>query len=188
MTGKPRALKRTFDRLMDIMSAEKIKGIVIGASALAAYGAPRYTADIDILTDDVSARKLVMALTRKGHDGPPPSRDVFMYIMTSPEGIEIDVMGAVEPIYREAIDNRKRRTLLGRKVPVPSEEFYVLLKLRAAESSPPDRLKHLADALRLIQVRPNTDMSFVESFVRLNERDLLGVLNELKKHKKMSET
>lgn len=182
MTGKPRGFKKTFDEVMDIAALREIRGIVIGASALASYGAPRYSEDIDLLASHDEARRLVKFLIEAGWRGPPPSTDVFFYTMTSPGRIEVDVMAGVEPLYIEAIDNAQESEFLGRTILVPTPEFYVLLKLKAAEDSPPDRLKHLSDALRVVQVKPEIDLEFVDTFIKYNEPELKDVLDELRRH------
>jgi predicted nucleotidyltransferase len=183
MTGKPRGYKRTLKTILAALADTKIRGVIIGAGALAAHGAPRYTADIDVLMTDSNARKLVMALFyRRGWKVPPPSRDVFLYTLESPAGVEVDVMGAVEPIYLDVIRRARRGLFMGESVLIPSAAHYVLLKLRAAEDSPEDRLKHLSDALKLLQTKPRTSLQDIRHYIQHHESDLSGVMVELERH------
>lgn len=182
MTGRPRGFKKTFDEVMDIAALREIRGIVIGASALASHGAPRYSEDIDLLAPHAEARRLVRYLIDAGWKGPLPSADVFFYTMTSPGGVPVDVMGGIEPLYIEAINNAEEAVFLGRSILVPTPEFYVLLKLKAADSSPLDKLKHLSDIVQLLRAKPDTDLGFVDTFVTHNEPELRSVFGELLKH------
>lgn len=182
LSGRPRGFAKALRDVLAALVAADVRGVIIGAGALAAHGAPRYTDDIDVLLDDVSARKLVRTLFDNGWKGPPPSRDVFFYTMESQTGVEVDVMGAVEDLYLDVIEAAVAGTFMGEQVLVPTPENYVLLKLRAAEDSPEDRLKHMADALKLVQVRSETDLSKVRRYIGSRETDLRDVMAELDQH------
>jgi hypothetical protein len=182
MTGRPRGFAATLRELLHALVEERIRGVIIGAGALAAHGAPRYTRDIDILTDDASARKLVRTLFDYRWKGPPPSRDVFFYTMQSPSGVEVDIMGAAEQLYLDAIAEAVPGRFLGQDVLIPTPSHYVLLKLRAAEDSPEDRLKHMSDALKMMQTKSMTNLRAVAGYIRAHEPDLMEALGELEEH------
>lgn len=182
MTGKPRGFAATLRAMLDALEETRLRGVIIGAGALAAHGAPRYTRDIDVLTDDASARSLVRTLFDRGWKGPPPSRDVFFYTMESPAGVEVDVMGAAEQLYLDVIEAAVPGRFLGEDVLIPTPEHYVLLKLRAAEDSPEDRLKHMSDALKMMQTKVETNLRAVAGYIRAQEPDLADVLGELEEH------
>jgi hypothetical protein len=182
MTGKPRGFAATLRGVLEALEEARVRGVIIGAGALAAHGAPRYTRDIDVLTDDASARRLVRTLFDHGWKGPPPSRDVFFYTLESPAGIEVDVMGAAEQLYLDVIEGAVPGRFLGEDVLIPTPEHYVLLKLRAAEDSPEDRLKHMSDALKMLQTKAETSLRAVAGYIRVRESDLGEVLRELEEH------
>jgi len=184
MSGEPRGFKATFAGLVSEMGAMKVKGSVIGAVALAAHGIPRYTEDIDVLLLHRDARVLVRRLLDVGWKGPPPSRDVFLYVMESPSGVEVDVLGAVEDLYLDVIENfSEPATFMGVEAPVPNPAAYVLLKLQAATDSPEDELKHLGDALMMVRKSPRrVEMAEVNDYVRAHAPDLGPMLRMLEGH------
>jgi hypothetical protein len=182
MTGKPRGFAATLKAILGALAQARLRGVIIGAGALAAHGAPRYTRDIDLLTDHASARKLVRNLLDRGWKGPPPSRDVFFYTFESPAGVEVDVLGAAEQLYLDVIEGAMKGRFLGEEVLIPTPEHYVLLKLRAAEDSPEDRLKHMSDALKMLQTKAQANLRAVAGYIKVNEPDLAEVFGELEEH------
>jgi hypothetical protein len=102
--------------------------------------------------------------------------------MTSPSGVEVDIMGATESLYLDAIEDSSARNFLGQSVLVPRPEMYVLLKLRAAEDVPADRLKHMSDALRVFQVLSNVDLESIGRYIDRSEQDLLPMYQQLLNH------
>lgn len=180
MTGKPRGAAAALRRVLAAQSRSGITDMVlIGAGALAAHGVPRYSQDIDLLLRDREARRLVRALHDVGFSGPPPSADVFFYTMSSKTGVEVDVLGATEQLYLDAIDKAMDAQFLGLPVRIPTPEFFVLLKLRAAEGNPERELRHLGDIVDLVRARPATDLSFVRSYVHYNEPELSEMLGRI---------
>ena len=61
-------IQRDFRELLALFNEHKVDYIIVGAYALAFYGAPRYTGDIDILVkpDAVNARRIITALEKFG--------------------------------------------------------------------------------------------------------------------------
>jgi predicted nucleotidyltransferase len=61
-------IQRDFRELLALFNEHKVDYIIVGAYALAFYGAPRYTGDIDILVkpDAVNARRVITALEKFG--------------------------------------------------------------------------------------------------------------------------
>ena len=61
-------IQRDFRELLALFNEHKVDYIIVGAYALAFYGAPRYTGDIDILVkpDAVNARRVITALEEFG--------------------------------------------------------------------------------------------------------------------------
>jgi len=61
-------IQRDFRELLALFNEHKVDYIIVGAYALAFYGAPRYTGDIDILVkpDTVNARRVITALEEFG--------------------------------------------------------------------------------------------------------------------------
>jgi hypothetical protein len=179
MTGMKRGAASALRKVIVAARRSDVRDMVlIGAGALSAYGAPRYSEDIDLLLSHSDARRLAKALLDDGFKGPRPSSDVFLYHFASPAGMEVDLLGATEPLYLDAIASARAGKFLGLTVPVPSPEFFALLKLRAAEGDPDRELRHLGDIQDLARVSA-LKLDFVRRYVRAKERDLLPYLTKL---------
>jgi hypothetical protein len=106
------------------------------------------------------------------------SRSTFQ----SPAGVEVDVLGAAEQLYLDHIEGAVRGQFLGEDVLIPTPEHYVLLKLRAAEDSPEDRLRHMSDALKMLQTKTSLNLRAIAGYIKVNEPDLAETLAELEEH------
>lgn len=183
MTGKPRGAAEAVAGVLRAAKRARVKDVVlIGAGALSAYGAPRYSEDVDFLLAHADARKLVRELIDDGWKGPPPSADVYLYQLERSKTMRVDIMGATESLYEDAITSAQPAKFLGKTVRVPSPTFYVLLKLRAAEGDPERKLRHLGDIQDLLRVRrKDVDLDRVRRYVRDEEPDLAGVLGDVER-------
>lgn len=179
MTGKERGAAAALKQVLSVARGVKISPVLIGAGALAAYGAPRYSEDLDFLLSHKNATKLVRGLLDAGFKGPPPSGDIFFYPLVSPRGMQVDILGATEPLPLGAIRSARRGRFLGVPVRVPSPEYFVLLKLLAADGDPERSLRHLGDVQDLLRVRPQVDLDAVRAHVRDDEPGLARVLETL---------
>lgn len=179
MTGKERGAASTLKKVLAVARSVGTSPVLIGAGALSAYGAPRYSEDIDFLLPHRNANKLVRALLDAGFRGPPPSTDIFFYPLVSPKGMQVDILGATEPLPLGAIRSARKGKFLGVDVRVPSAEFFVLLKLLAADGDSERSLRHLGDIQDLLRVRPHTDLDAVRAYVRDDEPGLARVLRTL---------
>jgi hypothetical protein len=179
VTGKPRNFGSTLRGVKAAAKKANVTPVIIGAGALATYGSPRYTKDIDVLLPHADARRLIMALIDAGYKGPPPSRDVPLYVMESPSKTEVDVMAASEDLYMDVIESKKPAIFLGESVYVPSPEFYVLMKLDAASDIKGERLKHLSDIEALGRTKTEVDMVFVKNYVMSKQPELLPMWEKL---------
>jgi len=79
------ALNKDFKEFIGLLNAHKVKYLVVGGYAVALYGHPRYTKDIDIWvsSDRQNARNLIAALEEFGFSFPNLSADDF----TTPDSI-----------------------------------------------------------------------------------------------------
>jgi len=61
-------VQKDFKELLEFFNAHKVKYLIVGGYALAFYGAPRYTGDIDILVkpDEKNAQRVLDALEEFG--------------------------------------------------------------------------------------------------------------------------
>jgi Uncharacterised nucleotidyltransferase len=179
VTGKKRGAAATLRKVLASARRARVDDLVlIGAGALSAYGAPRYSEDLDFLLPHEQAKRLARSLIDAGFKGPPPSTHVYLYTYSSRGGVDVDIMGATEQLYLDAIASAAPATFLGVEVKVPSPNFFALLKLRAAEGNPERELRHLGDIQDLARVR-RLRLEFARTYVRLNEPDLKPFLARL---------
>ena len=61
-------VQKDFKELLELFNEHKVEYIIVGSYALAFYGAPRFTGDIDIFVNPSSenAQKILLALTDFG--------------------------------------------------------------------------------------------------------------------------
>lgn len=72
MTRKPRGVESTVTQVLRIAKKAGVHDVIlIGAGALATYGAPRYSEDLDFLLAHPHARRLVKHLLDAEFKGPP---------------------------------------------------------------------------------------------------------------------
>ncbi len=157
MTSKK--LYTVLDIIKRNLSESRIPFALIGGFALGAYGMPRYTADIDLLSHMMYGPDISRMMARLGYhclqqtdsfaqfnsDFGVLGKIDFMFVAT-PEG---------EKILQESImvDDE----LLG-KTPVVQPTDYVILKLMAIANNPERRVKDEAD---------------IAAFFQLSDKDLL---------------
>jgi len=104
---------------------------------------------------------------------------IYFYPLTSPAGMQVDILGATDALPLEAIKSARKGRFLGIDVRVPSPEHFVLLKLLAADGDAERELRHLGDIQDLMRVRPQLDLDAVRAHVRDNAPDLAPVLRKL---------
>jgi hypothetical protein len=73
-------IPRDFKELLELLNAHKVEYLIVGAHALAFYGAPRFTGDLDILVkpDPDNARKLLDVLAQFGFGSLKLSAEDFL--------------------------------------------------------------------------------------------------------------
>ncbi|MDR1813319.1 MAG: nucleotidyltransferase [Tannerella sp.] len=79
------ALNKDFKEFIGLLNAHEVQYLVVGGYAVALYGHPRYTKDIDIWvsSDRQNAQNLIAALTEFGFSFPNLNADDF----TTPDAI-----------------------------------------------------------------------------------------------------
>lgn len=138
-------------RLVAVLESRRVPYAVIGGLAVAAWGVPRATEDIDLLADVSPSPEIDAALRaagfdlewrRGGADDPVP----LLLRLRSASGPEIDVVSATRAWEREMLGRSVRVRLPGSlKTPVVAVEDLIVLKLLAG--GPGD----LADVAELLE-------------------------------------
>jgi hypothetical protein len=143
-------LETALVELASLLDELGIPYIVIGGLAVALWGEPRSTLDVDLSlwVEPGDIGRIVAALSERVRPLPAEplsfvTRTRVLPVLTS-QGIRADLVLAALPIEREAIDRAKVKYLGGRAVRVASVEDLVFAKLIS------ERAKDREDALRLI--------------------------------------
>ncbi|MBW1903196.1 MAG: nucleotidyl transferase AbiEii/AbiGii toxin family protein, partial [Deltaproteobacteria bacterium] len=132
--------------ISDNLSQEQIPFCLIGAMALGVYGLPRYTSDIDLLTEDNHWPKIAPIMERLGYECYQKT-DFFAQFDS-----EMGIYGKVDFMFVSTQDGRdiiKRSVLIkdeifGR-VPVIQPSDYIVLKLMAIANNPDRSIKDESD-------------------------------------------
>lgn len=124
-------------RLVALFQKQRVPYALIGGLAVAAWGAPRATEDIDVLADASPSPELDAALPAAGFEaewrrGAPDDPVPLLLRLRSASGPEIDVVCATQVWEREML-NRSIRVRIpeGPETPVIAVEDLIVLKLMA---------------------------------------------------------
>jgi len=138
------------------LSQEQIPFCLIGAMALGVYGLPRYTSDIDLLTEAVHWQKITPLMARLGYQCYQKT-DFFAQFDS-----EMGIFGKVDFMF---VTTQDGRDIIGRsvrieddifgKIPVIQPSDYVILKLMAIANNPDRTIQDEADLSRLFDLLKN---------------------------------
>ncbi|MCK9554528.1 nucleotidyltransferase [bacterium] len=111
-------LPQDFKELLQLLNSKKIEYLVIGGYAVAFYGHPRATGDLDIwvaLSKD-NAHKIVEALKEFGFDTPNLKDEIFLEkgknIRMGNEPLRIEILTSIDGVeFNECFKNRKKVTI-----------------------------------------------------------------------------
>lgn len=151
------------DALANLSAIFQERGVayaLMGGLAVAAWGAPRATEDIDLLADVSPSQELDAALRARGFEaewrrGAPDDPIPLLLRLRSRSGPEIDVVCATRAWEREMLNRSIRlRFPQGLEIPVVAVEDLIILKLMAG--GPPD-LADVADLLQRVGPLPELE-------------------------------
>ncbi len=138
------------------LSQEQIPFCLIGAMALGVYGLPRYTSDIDLLTEAVYWPKIAPLMPRLGYECYQKT-DFFAQFDS-----EMGIYGKVDFMF---VTTQEGRDIINRSVSIEDEIFgkipviqpsdYVILKLMAIANNPDRTIQDEADLSRLFDLLKN---------------------------------
>ena len=131
-----------FRELLSLFNAENVRYLIVGGFALAHYGRPRYTKDLDIWIDrsEENARKVFRALARFG----APLENLTERDFTEPDivfqvGVEplrIDVLTDISGVnFAQAWDGRQTTTYGDVPVYIISKSDYITNKRASGRPS-----------------------------------------------------
>jgi hypothetical protein len=149
---------------------------LMGGLAVAAWGAPRATEDIDLLADVCPSPELDAALRARGFEpewrrGAPDDPIPLLLRLRGSSGPEIDTVCATRLWEREIIGRSVRLRLpQGPEIPVVAVEDLIVLKLMAGG---PADLADVADLLQRVGLLPELEK-------RATARGVLELLRQVR--------
>ena len=135
----------------ECLDRERFRAAVIGGVALTAYGDPRMTLDLDIVTDALAQGTIVAFMEGRGfvtlHCSPGYSnhrhadrgRVDFMYVRNSTAD---RLFGSVKELSGPG----------GLTIPVPKPEHLIAMKVQAMKDAPERTLQDLVDVAHLLRL------------------------------------
>lgn len=138
--------QKDFKELLELFNGHKVEYMIVGAYALAFYGVPRFTADIDIFvhTSPENAKKILSALADFGFSSLSLTIEDFQnpdsVVQLGVPPVRIDIITSITGVTWEDADKGKQEGLYG-DVPVHflGKEQYITNKRATG------RKKDLAD-------------------------------------------
>jgi hypothetical protein len=139
-------LHKDFKEFLQLLTAHRVKFLIVGAHALAAHGQPRYTGDLDVFVEssEKNAKRVVKALAEFGFGSVGlVLRDFTTRGRVTQLGfppVRIDILTSISGVsFATAWEGRKRGTLGGVAVSYLGKREFIRNKTRAG------RPKDLAD-------------------------------------------
>ncbi|MDA3896881.1 MAG: nucleotidyl transferase AbiEii/AbiGii toxin family protein [Desulfobacteraceae bacterium] len=142
----PPKLKKVLSILCGQLSKKGVPHAIIDAMALSLYGMPRFTADIDLLSDDLYRKIVLELMKRLGYDCFQDAGNFAQF------DSELGVYGKVDFMF---VNTEEGRAILGRTVdakdeaiglvPVVQPTDYAVLKLMAMANNPERKARDMAD-------------------------------------------
>lgn len=145
------------------------RGVIIGGVAVTVLGAPRFTADVDIvLLLSVSRLREILDVAeeldltpRMEHAEQFARRNHVLLLRHDPSGIAVDVSLGMLPFEEELVARSTIHSIAGLQLRLPTPEDLIILKAVA------HRPKDLMDIAEIAASHPELDRARVETWVRL---------------------
>jgi hypothetical protein len=175
VSGKRTPLGASAKRALGALVRAEIPFAVIGASALAARGLPRFTADLDVVVTVEDAFAALDALATAGFSSASPidpeSEPEAMYVTTDARGVDVDVLVAAGEPESTVIAEATRASVFGARAPVATLEHLVLMYLYS------NQVRHAGDLARIV-TETDVDLVWVERYLADVHPEMLEVFAE----------
>jgi hypothetical protein len=159
--------------LLEIHTALAEAGIahaLIGGLVLAAHGAGRATADLDLLADGNRADEVDRISREHGFECLLRNDFVGNYLGSTPERGRVDFLFARRARSRAILDRAASHAILGASIRVVDASDLIGLKVQSLSNDPARRHQDLADIERLLE-RAAVDLDRVREYFRLFDRE-----------------
>jgi hypothetical protein len=148
----------------------EIAHALIGGLALAAHGAGRATADLDLLADGDRAEDVDRILRERGYECLLRNQYVGNYLGPTPERGRVDFLFVRRTRGRAILDRAIPHTILGASIRVVDASDLIGLKVQSLSNDPTRRHQDLADIERLLETA-EVDLDRVRDYFRLFDRE-----------------
>ena len=139
----------TFERLLKVLKARRVRGAFAGALALNAHGVRRETEDIDFLVLPEDKARLLDGLSERLEL--QQDYDTLVIFRDPDTGTDVDVLVPFDAISREAVTDAEPGSIRGRRIRVIGADSLAAMKIVAAVDSPGSELKQRSDVEQLIR-------------------------------------
>ncbi len=143
----------TIDRIEAFLAPGDWRWAIAGGVALAAYGHPRMTLDVDIVTERAVQATLVAAVEAAGY------HTLYLSEGFSNHRHDDPAFGRLDVIYVDAVTAERlfaaTRELAGpggRRIVVPKPEHLIAMKVQAIQNAPERTWQDLADIRYLLSI------------------------------------
>jgi len=169
----PKKLTDILEIISENLTRRNIPFAVIGAMALGTYGLPRYTADVDLLTEDRYQHQILPIMERLGYTcrqktGTFAQFDSEMGVFGYADFMFVSTESGKDMLRQRVV---VRDELAGTCYSVIQPTDYIVLKLMAMANNPDRSLKDEADILELLKLYGNSLIP--EVFEPLNSDKIL---------------
>ena len=184
-SGVPRASLDAIVAFAELAKREHVRWYLFGAQAVAVYGVPRTTGDVDVTIDlgDRSLDTLVAPLRRAGFV--PRFADESFAIETriypvihKPSGWSFDLVLAGPGLEQRFLDEVRLLAVGRHRIPVIAPEYLVTLKILAARPKDIEDVRGLLRIAELDHARVEDTLAELESM--LDQSDLRSVYARLR--------
>ena len=170
MARIPMDLRNVLLEIHGALSEAGIAHALIGGLALAAHGAGRATADLDLLADGERAEDVDRILREHGYECLLRTENVANYVAATPERGRVDFLFARRAYGRAMLARAAAHSILGTSIPVVDASDLIGLKVQSSSNDASRRYLDLADIERLLR-SPTIDLTRVREYFRLFDRE-----------------
>lgn len=170
---------RAIETIADFLEEHDCRYALIGGLALAAYGHPRTTLDIDLLVEHAEQDRIIGFMESLGFETLYRSQGYSNHAHSSPDWGRVDFV-YVDQTTGDEVFLASREVLApgGRRIPVPKAEHLIAMKVLAMKNDPARMFQELAD-IRNLLTKPGADREVVRSYFK--KHDLEDRYDELER-------
>lgn len=155
---------RVIGTITDFLDKKGVRYAVIGGVALASYGLPRSTQDVDLVVEASGQDAVIQFLESLGYQTLHRSTGYSNHSHSDPLWGRVDFVYVGEETSRKLFaESRISQGLGGHSIPLPKPEHLAALKVLAMKNDPSRAFQDLAD-IRFLLTLPGVDRLEIRSY------------------------